>query len=181
LDTIGLAGFSHNFESLNGKQTPLAAALDSFGDAKQDVPTMLMLLLAPLFPVLTDKFPSDRLRVLKSISPIIGSLAGELIDSARTVKELAPDGSTDKSIIGSLGKSMAALNYSVFACLLARFLSVCFLSVVKSENANSPSIRLTSDEIKAEVCPSNYSGHNTHADSSLSVGGRLVFPPYTFT
>jgi hypothetical protein len=102
MDSIGLAGFSHNFEALDGKHPPVVTALDSFGDVKQSIPTMLMLFLGQLFPSLLIKFPTERLKTIKNISSTIGSLVGGIIDSARVDKEA--DVWSDKSIIGTLGK-----------------------------------------------------------------------------
>lgn len=99
LDAIGMAGFSHDFESLKGKSPPVVAALDSFGDVNQDIPTFIILVLGHIFPSLLVKVPTKRQMTMKSVSASIGSLAGGLIESARVEK----DQSTDRSIIGMLG------------------------------------------------------------------------------
>lgn len=108
LDAIGMAGFSHDFESLKGKSPPVVAALDSFGDVNQDIPTFIILVLGHIFPSLLVKVPTKRQMTMKSVSASIGSLAGGLIESARVEK----DQSTDRSIIGMLVKSESVASAS---------------------------------------------------------------------
>ena len=96
-----MAGFSHDFESLKGKSPPVAAALDSFGSVKPSILTLLAYFSARMFPPII-RIPTKRLRTMQHICASIGNVAKGLIESARNEK--GANASTDKSIIGTLGK-----------------------------------------------------------------------------
>jgi hypothetical protein len=108
LDTIGLAGFSHDFESLKGKSPPVVAALDSFGSVKRSIPSILIILFARIFPPIL-RIPTERLRTMRRINASISNVAKGLIESAQGEK--GADVSADRSIIGTLGRvdSLACL------------------------------------------------------------------------
>jgi hypothetical protein len=153
LDTIGMAGFSHDFGSLKGKRPPVVTAVDSFGTVNTSVAAKLIFQLAQMFPQLI-KIPTKRLRTMKNISASIGAFASGIIESARAGVET--DASSDKSIIGTLGK---LTNFLVEYHTLR-------LSTVKSESVASESLRMSNDEIMAQVCLSNHPAE-THPNPTV--------------
>jgi hypothetical protein len=140
LDSIGMAGFSHDFESLKGKSPPVVAALDSFGSVNQSDLSLVLLFLSQLFPSLSG-IPTERLTTLRNIVASINSFAGRIMES-----EKEADVSTDKSIIATLGMLNSSLAWIYTN-----------VSSVRSENVTSPSIRMSKDEIMAQVYSSNWS------------------------
>ena len=52
LDTIGIAGFSHNFGALEGKHSSVAEAFDSFGSAPPRGLSIILPVLGPVLPIL---------------------------------------------------------------------------------------------------------------------------------
>jgi hypothetical protein len=101
LDSIGIAGFSHDFGSLKGNSPPVVAALDALGSMNNSFSSMLVLALSQVFPPLIN-IPTPRLKKIKNICSSIGDVAGALIDSARVENEASRP--ADKSIIGTLGE-----------------------------------------------------------------------------
>lgn len=109
LDTIGMAGFSHDFESLKGKSPPVVSALASFGGVQSSSPSVLIFFSARMFPPIF-RIPTQRLRTIQRIVSSIGNVTTGLIESARDEK--GADASADKSIIGTLGR------VDLFTCLI---------------------------------------------------------------
>ncbi|KAF8224488.1 cytochrome P450 [Tricholoma matsutake] len=102
LDTIGIAGFSHDFGSLKGKSPPVVAAFDSFGSLNSSASSMMVLFLSQMIPSLAN-IPTERMGVIKNVVASINSFAGSLLESARVEK--GTDVLTDKSIIATLVRS----------------------------------------------------------------------------
>lgn len=102
LDTIGLAGFSHDFGSLDGKQTSIT---EIFGSPKLSAVNVSLFLLSQVFPLLSS-VPTPRTKGLREMQRTIEDIAMKLL--ARTKKEKeegAFDGKEEKSIIGVLLKA----------------------------------------------------------------------------
>ncbi|KAF8146306.1 cytochrome P450 [Mycena galopus ATCC 62051] len=96
LDTIGLAGFSHDFRTLSGKTSSIAAAFDSVGSKASLIDTILFLLSlrVPVFA----KVPTSHQSMLKQLGKTMRSLGDNFLANTSDV-------STDKSVIGLLVKS----------------------------------------------------------------------------
>lgn len=103
LDSIGIAGFSHDFGTLEGKHSDVAEHFDALGNVKPDRIARITILLGSVFPILV-KLPSPRRNVVKQLNTSMGEIATELLENSR--KELAGTSKTeDKSIIGTLIKA----------------------------------------------------------------------------
>ncbi|KAF8175458.1 cytochrome P450, partial [Mycena galopus ATCC 62051] len=94
LDTIGLAGFSHDFRTLSGKMSSIAAAFDSVGSKASLIDTILFLLSlrVPVFA----KVPTSHQSMLNQLGKTMRSLGDNFLANTSDV-------STDKSVIGLLG------------------------------------------------------------------------------
>ncbi|KAJ7634696.1 cytochrome P450 [Roridomyces roridus] len=102
LDTIGLAGFSHDFETLSGKTSEVATAFDELGSTKPSSFQFAMFLLSLLFPILS-KIPTGRRNSLARLGAAMRGMADKFINASGTAKEA--EAANDKSVIGLLVKS----------------------------------------------------------------------------
>ncbi|KAJ7128475.1 cytochrome P450 [Mycena epipterygia] len=100
LDTIGLAGFSHDFGALSGRTSAVATVFDSIGSKPSFADTALLLLslLTPIF----DNIPTGRRSMLDQMTKTMRGLANTFLSMTGT------GDSTDKSVIGLLAKSASA-------------------------------------------------------------------------
>lgn len=102
LDSIGIAGFSHDFEALQGKKSAVAEAFDSFAK----VPSRgLMILLMPVLPFLS-RLPTPRKRVVRRFHDTTSSIAAELLDRSRKEEVVSiseQKGRAVPSIMSALG------------------------------------------------------------------------------
>ncbi|KAG5634681.1 hypothetical protein H0H81_001121 [Sphagnurus paluster] len=131
LDSIGAGGFSHDFGSLKGNISPVAAAFDSFGNVKPSPMIVLSFLLASIIPFL-GRIPNERTTGFIKLRESVKAIADDLLERARLEKEAnVSEGAADKSIIGSLGDGPDSLS-------------------VRSETA-SASVHLSLDEIVAQA------------------------------
>ena len=140
LDTIGNAGFSHDFACLRGERPPVLAAFDSFGSVKPSFKTMLSFLLAPILPALSSMIPNERKDKMKGLGRDIRVIAVDLLDKATKEKAALGTGEVDKSILGALGKGIPFFlrGHSAEA------------HIVRSESSKS-NIHMSLDEIMAQV------------------------------
>ncbi|KAF4574399.1 hypothetical protein EYR40_005882 [Pleurotus pulmonarius] len=101
LDSIGIAGFSHNFGQLDGKDSDVAVAFNSLGGDDRNIFTAFIFLLSPYFPFLAT-LPTKRNRVMRKLRQSLSNISDELLE--RTRKE-SQGGVEEKSIIGLLIKA----------------------------------------------------------------------------
>ena len=103
MDTIGLAGFSHNFGALEGKHTTVTEVFDTFGASPgSSARNTGLFLLAQAFPFLL-RLPTPRGKLLQKLNVAMEEISNALL--ARTQKELeigVVGGKEEKSIIGLL-------------------------------------------------------------------------------
>ncbi|KAG1849951.1 cytochrome P450 [Suillus subalutaceus] len=106
LDTIGIAGFSHDFGSLDGKRASVTEIFDTFGNnQKASAVNQVVLLLASAFPVIT-KIPSKRRNLVKKLGVALRELFNDLLVRSRREKDVnVSKRDEEKSIIGLLIKS----------------------------------------------------------------------------
>jgi len=111
LDTIGLAGFSHDFGSLDGKPASVTKIFDSFAStfkSSKIIADVDLILLAQVFPILS-YVPTPRHRLLQEMQEIMEDISNTLLERTKNEKEKgALDGKEEKSIIGVLSKSFGA-------------------------------------------------------------------------
>ncbi|KIJ12886.1 hypothetical protein PAXINDRAFT_100954 [Paxillus involutus ATCC 200175] len=104
LDTIGIAGFSHDFASLDGKKSTVATVFEEIGNTKPSPAFAYILVLAHLFPALL-RLPSPRTRLTEMLNDSMGTISKELLEKTRKENEGALEGEHDDSIIGLLIKA----------------------------------------------------------------------------
>uniref|UniRef100_P9WEI2 Cytochrome P450 monooxygenase claW n=1 Tax=Ampulloclitocybe clavipes TaxID=56467 RepID=CLAW_AMPCV len=109
LDSIGIAGFSHDFGSIQGKPSAVLDVFDSFSNVQPDATTTLMFTLAATFPIMLN-IPNNRNALFTKLHQTILEISDELLESTRKEEEgKAGGGRGDaKSIIGSLIKAESA-------------------------------------------------------------------------
>ncbi|KIK44321.1 hypothetical protein CY34DRAFT_642271 [Suillus luteus UH-Slu-Lm8-n1] len=90
LDTIGIAGFSYDFGSLDGKHASV---------------TEVFFLLASAFPIIT-KLPNNRMKLTKKLNITMGEISNDLLLRSRQEKDVnMTEAEKEKSIIGLLIKA----------------------------------------------------------------------------
>ncbi|EIW78658.1 cytochrome P450 [Coniophora puteana RWD-64-598 SS2] len=101
LDSIGLAGFSHDFEALDGKKSTIGDILDML-DSKPSKTIMLLFMLGFIFPWLIN-LPVERNRMLARLNESMEKISLELLDQTRREKEHI--GVETRSVLGLLLKA----------------------------------------------------------------------------
>ncbi|KAF8584899.1 cytochrome P450 [Ramaria rubella] len=106
LDTIGIAGFSHDFGTLVGQQSKVARIFDSFTKLSPKKPSFasaLVPLLTPVLPLLA-RLPSSRLRVVIELNDAMEKISYDLLARTRVEKRAnnAGEGKGPKSLIETL-------------------------------------------------------------------------------
>ncbi|KAI6012645.1 cytochrome P450 [Pisolithus orientalis] len=106
LDTIGLAGFSHDFGSLDGKRSSITELFDTFGSfSKRSAVDVGLLLLSQVIPLLSF-IPTSRTKLLREVQRTMEDIPTELLARIRKEEEEGVlDGREDRSIIGVLVKA----------------------------------------------------------------------------
>ena len=80
LDTIGLAGFSHDFGSLEGKTTAVATVLDTLGSfPSRSVINASFFILSQVFTALV-YFPTKRNVLMQEIQQELSKISEQLLD-----------------------------------------------------------------------------------------------------
>ncbi|KAF9239176.1 cytochrome P450 [Melanogaster broomeanus] len=104
LDTIGIAGFSHDFGSLDGKPASVTEMFDAFGSSS-NAGLNFMFLLAQAFPSII-RLPTPRSKLIDRLSDSMGEISTVLLNRTRKEKELGiEDDKGEKSVIGLLIKA----------------------------------------------------------------------------
>ncbi|EIW81471.1 cytochrome P450 [Coniophora puteana RWD-64-598 SS2] len=106
LDSIGIAGFSHDFGTIDGKHSDVADVLDRFTSTKPSLAAIAVTILGPIFPALKH-VPTNMLQLFKNLNSTVEAAAKELIERVRQEKMGLMPGREDKSVIGLLIKSRA--------------------------------------------------------------------------
>ncbi|KAF9255629.1 cytochrome P450 [Marasmius fiardii PR-910] len=127
LDSVGIAGFSHDFGSLDGKPSAVLDVFESLGQASPTKFGTLIFLLSFVFPVLL-YIPTKRNVIFGKMRKRMEELAREMLAKSKRVEESGEAG--DKSIIGLL---------------------------IKAENLNANEkgderLHMTPEEVAAQVC-----------------------------
>ncbi|OAX33594.1 cytochrome P450 [Rhizopogon vinicolor AM-OR11-026] len=100
LDTIGIAGFSHDFGSLDGKHSVVTEVLDNFrGNPKASALNRFVFLLAQVFPVIA-KTPTHRRKLIDKLNVAMGEISNDLLIRSRREKDMnVSDTDVGKSIM----------------------------------------------------------------------------------
>ncbi|KIJ28906.1 hypothetical protein M422DRAFT_215237 [Sphaerobolus stellatus SS14] len=138
LDTIGVAGFSHDFGTLQGQHSVVAETFDSFTRVQNKPPSyrsLIMSLFVPVLPFLLKLPGNPRLRSVKKLHKATGEVADDLLKrmrdekAAKSSKEKGP-----RSLIETL---------------------------ILAEGANSSQISLTQEEVSAQMKTLILAGYET--------------------
>nr|QEP49721.1 11-oxo-beta-amyrin 30-oxidase [Inonotus obliquus] len=103
LDSIGIAGFGHEFGALHGEHSAVEEVFDSFGSAPPMA--MIILLLGALLPIIL-RIPDRRTRMIKKLHKTMEEVSEQLLERSRNEKAVG-GGATDtsRSLMGSLLKA----------------------------------------------------------------------------
>ncbi|KAJ6549021.1 cytochrome P450 [Mycena vulgaris] len=126
LDSIGIAGFSHDFGYLEQKQSPVTRAFESLGVTEQTFATNLVFMLSFAFPFLLS-VPTERMRVFWELRRSLNGIAQRLLANARRERQgLVKEELIDKSVIGLLLKDEAPNEEEVVAQMVSHSMRVNF-------------------------------------------------------
>ncbi|KAH9928825.1 cytochrome P450 [Fomitopsis serialis] len=103
LDTIGIAGFSHDFGTLQGKHSTVANTFDAFGTLKPSLLGGMQFAIGMVFPWVL-KIPTGFRRLVNKLNENMGEIAQELLENTRKESE-GESKAEEKSIIGLLIKA----------------------------------------------------------------------------
>jgi hypothetical protein len=98
LDTMGLAGFSHDFGSLSGRKSDVSIAFDAIFAAQPGVADAVVFFLQIVFP-LASNLHTRRQRAVDTLHEACGKLAKQVIEKARVEEK------GERSIMGLMGMS----------------------------------------------------------------------------
>ena len=101
LDTIGIAGFSHDFGTLQGNNSAIAEVFESFGILKQTFFQIVLFILSAVFPILI-LTPSPRRNLVQKFSSNAEDISRQLLETTRKEKDGADEDQRDHSLIGLL-------------------------------------------------------------------------------
>lgn len=133
LDSIGIAGFSHDFGSLEGKYSAVAEVFDAMGHVKPGIVTAAALFFGHIFPFLW-RLPTETRRLQLKLNRCMEDIAVPLLENTRReMQGLGEKGKEEKSIIGLL---------------------------IKAEDANS-SLQMSQEEIMAQMKVLILAGYET--------------------
>ncbi|RPD62175.1 cytochrome P450 [Lentinus tigrinus ALCF2SS1-7] len=105
LDSIGIAGFSHDFGSLEGKHPAVAEVFDAMGQLKPSPITAIVILFGNVFPFLW-RLPTETRRLQTKLNHAMEEIAVPLLENTRKeMRGLGEKGKEEKSIIGLLIKA----------------------------------------------------------------------------
>ncbi|KAI5986036.1 cytochrome P450 [Pisolithus orientalis] len=99
LDSVGLAGFSHDFGALDGKKAPVTQVFEAFQDSskRNDMSSGVFLLLQ-VFPALV-YIPSPRMRLVRELHYAMVDVCNAMLDKTKKEKEAGALAGREKSII----------------------------------------------------------------------------------
>ncbi|KIM86964.1 hypothetical protein PILCRDRAFT_815408 [Piloderma croceum F 1598] len=104
LDSLGIAGFSHDFGTIQGKHSVIAEVLDSFSMIKMSSVETFKLVLGLAFPILTH-IPTQRKNLFKKFRYKTEEISKGLVERTRKEKEGDVENKQDRSVIRLLIKS----------------------------------------------------------------------------
>ena len=142
LDTIGTAGFSHNFGSLDGKPTSVTEVFDVLSGANGgNTLNMSLVVLAQALPWLL-RLPTPHSKLIQRLNDTMGEISNVLLTKSRKEKEAGTLGEREEtSILGLL---------SMFASAYLRCLAIDLAHLVRAENQGGQ-LHLTREEVTAQV------------------------------
>ncbi len=101
-DTIGTAGFGHEFGSLEGRQSDVKDVFEAFGFTPPQGLSLILPLLAPVLPLL-QMIPNSRKRLNNRLNKAMGVISAVLLQRSRKEKEMGVS-DMGRTIMGTLGE-----------------------------------------------------------------------------
>ncbi|KAF8587462.1 cytochrome P450 [Ramaria rubella] len=105
LDSIGIAGFAHDFGTLRGQESKITQIFDSFTQVDPKASSFgfaLLSILTPVLPLL-EKIPTGRSRTVAELNDAIGQISHDLLERTRAEKMNHPlEAKGPKSLIETL-------------------------------------------------------------------------------
>ncbi|KAL1660853.1 cytochrome P450 [Schizophyllum commune] len=105
LDSIGIAGFGHDFRTLSGAPSPVIDSFEAFGKLSNTLLGTLIFVLSPYVPLL-GKIPTERKRLTDRVRGALTAIADELLEEGRGEGEEAGK----KSIVGQIIRAEQGAN-----------------------------------------------------------------------
>jgi len=145
LDTIGIAGFSHDFGSLDGKHSIVAQVFDAFGNnPSASAFNKIVILLAQVFPIMV-KTPTKRKGLTDKLNTTMSEISNDLLIRSRREKDMdVSDTEAGKSIIGLLSTISNAI------MRLWVLIDTIMTMTVKAEDQDAE-LHLSGEEVLAQV------------------------------
>jgi cytochrome P450 len=138
LDSIGIAGFSHDFGTLSGQRSAVCDVFDSFGTLKPSLAQVLVVILGTAFPILA-RAPTKRRKLVKKFVSDADEISRELLRKTRVEKEgNVAEAMGDKSVIGHL---------------------------IKAESDETAELRISEEEVMAQMKILIIAGYETTSSS----------------
>ncbi|KAH8797985.1 cytochrome P450 [Flagelloscypha sp. PMI_526] len=109
LDSIGVAGFGHQFNSLDGQPSAVVDLFRAMGNLDFTFIDRLLVLLSIISPGIFTKAPTRRNRLMKRFRNTMSATAQELLTQTRQEKKaLGEHSAAERSVIGLLIKAESA-------------------------------------------------------------------------
>lgn len=99
LDSIGIAGFGHDFKALEGHESPMMKVLNAINGANRSN-RRLLVVIGAIFPFVAH-LPTKRLRMMNQMKQATSEMAHELLQNTEKAKE-GSQSIKDRSILGLL-------------------------------------------------------------------------------
>jgi hypothetical protein len=103
LDTIGIAGFGHDFQTLDGHPSAVIDAFEAFGDTRQGIASQLVLFAASAIPLL-QLIPTTRITLFKKLAEVTTGVAKKMLGDEQIGMKMNGDSVKETSILGLLGE-----------------------------------------------------------------------------
>ena len=114
LDTIGIAGFAHDFGSLGGKSNTIQEVFNSVGTMKPSPLALALFLLGTKLPLIS-RIPNQRNKTFDRMREASQSIADELIAKSKAEKAAGGmDSELSRSMIGALCEYITLLSLQEF-------------------------------------------------------------------
>jgi hypothetical protein len=97
-DSVGIAGFSHDFKSLHDEPSDVKAAFEAFSDLKPSLVETAVFLISPVFPMIAH-IPTTIKNLTKKLNASLKTIAVKLLTESSIIGDQK---AVDKSIIGLL-------------------------------------------------------------------------------
>jgi hypothetical protein len=102
LDTIGIAGFGHDFRSLDGVSSPMSQVFELLGNSQMTLADGFVLVLQPIIPFAT-YYPSPRQSAILKMRAATQQLAKQFLLRDRTEEK------DNRSILGLLSEELLVM------------------------------------------------------------------------